>query len=83
MPTRMLCVYGIPLIPIRSAYRTHGLADTGIHTIPMKNGTTHMLLNEATRERSPVFSESHPVTRRLMVNKTNPGIASMFESNTE
>lgn len=82
MPTRILCVYGMPLTPVRSIYRTHGLADTGIATSPMKNGSIQMLLVAATSERCLTFSESQPVKMMLMVNRTYPGMASRLDSNT-
>jgi hypothetical protein len=56
-------LYGIPLTPVNRAYRTQGLADTGIVTRPTKNGNIQMLLQALINILSLNFSLTQTTTK--------------------
>lgn len=56
-------LYGIPLTPVRRAYRTQGLAETGIVTRPTKNGNIQILLKALINILSLNFSLTQTTTK--------------------
>jgi hypothetical protein len=56
-------LYGIPLTPVRRAYRTQGLADTGMVTRPTKNGNIQILLQALINILSLNFSLTQTTTK--------------------